>query len=188
MLVEGNESAVLTLVSSTDASVTIGSNVTHTVTILDNDTTPTDPPVSTPTSQPEVRIFDPAISKIGSLAPGGLGLPGEQIIWTITVINNGNVGATNIIVTDILPTELRIESERIAHGTVSVVGQTVTFSIDSLGPGETVEMEIVTTVLTSPFNGVLINTATLNIGTVSKSATAVLNIVVGLPNTGYAPQ
>ena len=57
-------------------------------------------------------LFDPALSKVGVLQPGGIGLPGEQLTWTITLTNTGTGTATNIPVVDTLPDALRITALR----------------------------------------------------------------------------
>jgi uncharacterized repeat protein (TIGR01451 family) len=158
-------------------------------------TEPTEP--STETTQPEavdpvLLYFDPAISKIGIIEQGGLGLPGERLIWQVTIKNVGNTAGTDLVVSDTLRSELQIESAEIAFGTVSVDGQTVTFSIPKLDAGETVMARIDTIVLTSPSNGVLDNQVTLSgkgpNGEVNqRAASAQVEVMTQLPSTGYPP-
>ncbi len=141
-----------------------------------------------------LSLFDPALSKVGVLQPGGIGLPGEQITWTILLTNTGTGTATNIPVVDTLPAALRIDSATTSRGTVSISGQTVTFTIDSIGPGETVQMQIVTTVISSPSDGQFVNEAIIPVpdgqgGTVIlERAQATVAGVSLLPSTGYPPQ
>jgi len=139
-------------------------------------------------------LFDPALSKVGVLQPGGIGLPGEQLTWTITLTNTGTGTATNIPVVDTLPDALRIDSATTSKGTVTISGQTVTFLIDSIAPGETVEMQIVTTVLTSPLDGLFVNEAVIAVPdgaggtTILDRAQATVSGVSMLPSTGYPPR
>lgn len=146
-----------------------------------------DPPVTQ--IPPIIAIFDPAISKIGELAPGQLGLIGEQIVWTITVSNPSSVAGTNIVIADHLSSSLTIDAITTTIGTASVNGQTVTISIPVLNAGDSVEIRITTTVISGPNEGIIENTVTLNAdGDILRTATARVNVVIGLPDTGYRPQ
>ena len=134
--------------------------------------------------------FDPAIHKIGLLAPGALGLPGEQITWMITVTNAGTAPGTNVVITDVLRDELRIDAVVIGRGVFSTQGQAVIFTIPVLNPAETVEMRITTTVLHGLDSSILINEATLVAngpdGPALQNATAQIALPTTLPATGYA--
>ena len=182
---------------------TAGKTITNTATItgsVGTDTNPADNTasatltVSGPGGAPLLSLFDPGLSKVGVLQPGGIGLPGEQITWTILLTNNGTGTATNIPVVDTLPDGLRIDSATTSRGTVNISGQTVTFTIDSIGPGETVEMQIVTTVISSPLDGQFVNEAIIPVpdgagGTIILDrAQATVSGVSVLPSTGYPPQ
>lgn len=157
------------------------------------------PPMEEPTPAPGADddgtgtvIFDPALSKIGMLLPGSVGLAGERLAWVITVTNTGTGTGTDIVITDTLPDELRIDSVETDRGSFSINGQTVTFFIPWLDPGESVQMRINTTVLRSPAGDILTNEASLTgIGpdgsAISRRATAVVPLVTELPATGYPP-
>lgn len=145
------------------------------------------PPVTPPPPPPPiVTVNDPAISKIGILAPGELGLPGETITWQITVRNLGGVAASNVVVTDTLVSELRITNAVTPQGTASINGQTVTFNLGTINAGQAVQMQITTVVRRSPANGLFINVACANGGIVA-CGEAQLPVVIGLPDTGYPP-
>ena len=190
-------------ISAHPRSGTFGQTITNTATITGSvgvDSNPADNTASAeilvggPSAAPSLSLFDPALSKVGVLQPGGIGLPGEQLTWTITLTNEGAVTATNIPVVDTLSDALRIDSATTSKGTVTISGQTVTFLIDSIAPGETVEMQIVTTVLTSPLDGVFTNEAVIAVpdgagGTVILDrAQATVPGVSVLPSTGYPPR
>gem|GEM_PF-6990008 len=96
---------------------------------------------------PDIQVFDPAISKIGFLLPGQLGVNGEQLEWVVTVRNNGNAPGQNVLVEDVLRDELRIDRVDTPKGTVSIVGQRVQVLFDKLNPGESVQFSIFTTVI-----------------------------------------
>ncbi|MBN1679447.1 MAG: DUF11 domain-containing protein [Anaerolineae bacterium] len=138
---------------------------------------------------PLLMIFDPALSKLGVLQPGQLGLPGETITWTVKVYNNGGIAGTNIVITDVLRPELRIDGAESDMGTVTIDGQTVRIVIDKLEPGQTATIRIVTTVLGSPADGMLVNDVALMADDgVTRAASAVVSVVTTLPSTGYPPQ
>ncbi|MCB9436277.1 MAG: DUF11 domain-containing protein [Anaerolineales bacterium] len=148
---------------------------------------PTVTPIVVPSSGGEPGVSDPALSKIGILAPGELGLPGEQITWVITATNPNGFPLDNVVITDTLVPELQIDDATTQQGTVTINGQTVTFQLGTLQPGQTVEMRIVTTVLDNPASGVITNTATLTSGGFAVTATASVPVPTGLPDTGYPP-
>ncbi len=126
---------------------------TRTVTIISDEAPP--PPAAAAAEEdddgeaPNIGIFDPGLSKIGVLMPGELGILGERIEWVTTVTNNGSSAGHNIVITDTLRDELRIDSVSTTAGTYTIVGQTVTVTIPVLNPGESVIIRIVTTVLES---------------------------------------
>jgi uncharacterized repeat protein (TIGR01451 family) len=136
---------------------------------------------------PSYVTFDPAISKTGALQPGELGLPGETITWEIKVMGSG-IAAHDVVVTDTFPSELRIDNAGTSKGSYSISGQTVACIISDLAPDEVVQIAVQTTVLSSPPDAVFINTATLTGGGVTKSATAIVEVVTELPGTGYPSQ
>ncbi|HRF98905.1 MAG TPA: hypothetical protein PLZ51_27030, partial [Aggregatilineales bacterium] len=80
------------------------------LTINDNDVVVTTP-------EPNISVFDPAISKIGVLLPGDLGVTGERLDWVVTVTNIGNATGNNVVVTDTLRSELRVEGVVTTKGT-----------------------------------------------------------------------
>jgi uncharacterized repeat protein (TIGR01451 family) len=179
-----------------------GDNIPDTPT--DDPSTPTDndptvigiagvlPPTATP-GTPQIGVFDPAISKVGFLQEGGIGLPGENLTWEFTITNTGTAAGTNVIVTDVVASELRVNDAATEVGSYDISGQTVTFTIPVLNPGQVIHAFIYTTVLKSPLN--VNNSVSLSgtgpSGTIETSA-ATAHVegqnVTGLPNTGYAPQ
>ncbi|MBI5961513.1 MAG: DUF11 domain-containing protein [Chloroflexi bacterium] len=135
--------------------------------------------------------FDPVFTITGTMSPGVLGLPGEPVTWTITITNASTTAGSGIVVTDTLPDTLRIDGVNVVQGQAAVGGQSVVYTLPALNPGETVQIEILTTVIRGPANGILINHAALTAqgpqGVVTKNAVAEVFVPTGLPATGYPP-
>ncbi|MBZ0277293.1 MAG: Ig-like domain-containing protein, partial [Anaerolineae bacterium] len=146
------------------------------------------PPTAIPprdSFQSGTSSFDPAISKIGFLQPGQLGINGESIEWVITVFNPTGVSGQNVVFTDTLRPELRIERVETSKGTSSTSGQTVTVSIGDLAPAETVQISIFTTVLRG--GATVENTACVTADNLTGERCATGNSVGTLPATGETP-
>ena len=65
----------------------------------------------------EVKINDPefdlALRKTLSATTPGPFNPGDRVMFNITVFNQGNVDATNVVVTDYIPTELTVRNTNV---------------------------------------------------------------------------
>jgi uncharacterized repeat protein (TIGR01451 family) len=189
-IVESNETFTVNIFYASGASPLI-TNGTGIATIIDDDVPP--PPTPTPPQtaqnqlpeqQSQIAVFDPAISKIGFLQPGQVGVTGEQVEWIVTVSNISNVVGQNIIVSDTLVDTLRIDSVNAPNGVISINGQTVTVSYALLNAGESVGFSIFTTVL----QGVEVqNTACISAINLAASECATGNIIMRLPQTGENP-
>lgn len=147
------------------------------------------PPITPPppTEPPVITVSDPAISKIGFLEPGGVGLTGETLTWEITVRNITGQAAANVVVSDVIPVNLRILQVTTSQGTSSTNGQSVTFNLGTLNAGQTAQLQIITQVLSSPNDGLVVNQACASGGIVA-CAEASVQLVKGLPDTGYPPR
>lgn len=109
---------------------------------------------------------------------------GDTVTWTLTVNNPGSTPYPNVHVIDNVPAGMTIVSVSASAGSVSYSGQTVTFTKDSLAPGETVTITIVTTIddgANVPF--IFINTATWD----DRSASAQVIRASLQPATGILP-
>jgi uncharacterized repeat protein (TIGR01451 family)/LPXTG-motif cell wall-anchored protein len=71
-------------------------------------------------------------------------LPGNTVTWTISVTNPNAVAVSNVIVEDNFAPELEILSWSSAVGAIAVNGQFWTFTLPSLGAGETATATVVT--------------------------------------------
>jgi len=94
---------------------------------------------------------------------------GDRVTYTITVTNNGEGVANNVVVTDALPDGLSVVSAWIAppiptgaNLNFNFINRTLTATIPALDVGETVEIVIVATV-TKEVAGFIINTAYLTV-------------------------
>lgn len=143
-------------------------------------------------AQPEsATIFNPSIAITATLPSGSLGLPGDSITWVITVSNASAATGTNVVISDTVQNELRIDQAQTQQGEVAISDQMVVFTIPVLNPGELVQMQIDTTVLYSPIKGIVLNQAMLaassSEGPVTRTAVAELFLPTMLPATGYPP-
>lgn len=107
-------------------------------------TTPTTATAAT-TVNPSIDL---AITKTDSADPA---TNGSTLTYTITVTNTGPSAATNVRVTDILPSQLTFVSASASQGTASHASGTVTGTLGTIASGGTVTMTINATVnVTSP--------------------------------------
>ena len=124
---------------------------------------------------------------MGILQPGELGVLGERIEWITTVTNIGSETGINVVITDTVRDELRIDSVTTEKGSFTISGQTVIVTIPSLAASEVVRFSIFTTVLES---GIAVdNTACVstNGGELRCATTLPLTTVSELPGTGETP-
>jgi uncharacterized repeat protein (TIGR01451 family) len=141
-------------------------------------------PANNAGNAPNIEVFDPAISKIGFLLPGQVGVTSERLEWIVTVSNAGNISGQNVVVTDTLVTALRVDSVDAPGAAVSINGQTVTVTYPVLNPGETRQFSIFTTVLA----GVEVsNTACVAASNQATIECAEGNAIAQLPHTGETP-
>jgi len=68
--------------------------------------------------------------------------PGDDVTYTITVFNKGGAPAPNVIITDPVPSPLQVRSAAASQGTFGIAGNTVTFLVGTVNPGQTVTLTI----------------------------------------------
>jgi LPXTG-site transpeptidase (sortase) family protein len=149
------------------------------------------------------QIADPAVTKFGSPTSATVG---SAVVYTLTVGNNGNVNATNVLLTDTKPSFLDIISITIAPnpGLIPVTsGNTFTINFGTVAPNDSYVVTVVTRVnsLGQPpggSNNVSITTSSTADRTFNNAFSAALQItssngggslgnVRSLPETGFAP-
>ena len=133
-----------------------------------------------------------SVSKSGNYTLGEVGLVGDTIVWTITVSNTGTASANGVQITDNVPAELRVDDALADNGTISVRGQTVTFTAESIDASETVQFQVVTTILSQPSSGSFANSVNVVIpdgngggSDANLVASGTISSVDNLPATGY---
>lgn len=135
--------------------------------------------------RPRVSGSGGSIAK--TVAPD-LGLPGQQVQYTIVITNPTSAPLTDVYMTDRVPAELRVIGARASSGTVTVDGQQVQFTQAVLAPGEQVTIWVQAQVrdeVDGETSGpVVVNTACLDGGL---CASAPLALVTRLPRTGETP-
>jgi LPXTG-site transpeptidase (sortase) family protein len=149
------------------------------------------------------QIADPAVTKYGS--PGS-GTVGSTVVYTITVGNNGNANATNVIVTDTKPAFLDLISITVTPnpGVLPVIAwNTFTINFGTVTPADSYVITVLTRVnaqgqppgganqialtTTSATDRTFNNAASASLQITSGSSGASIRTVSQLPETGFAP-
>lgn len=73
-------------------------------------------------------------------------VPGQQTTYRISVTNAGTLRGENVSVTQVIPVDILEQFSTNGKGTVDLQAGTVTWLLDTLGVGETVEVELVANV------------------------------------------
>jgi uncharacterized repeat protein (TIGR01451 family) len=106
--------------------------------------TPTEPtPTSTTDGSKRREIADPVILKSADPTEAN---PGEEVTFTLYVINQGNIGAVGVVVTDDIPAYLEIVEVTTTQGEITIDGQRVTVNVGTVGPDYEVSVVIRTRV------------------------------------------
>ncbi|MCU0498576.1 MAG: DUF11 domain-containing protein [Anaerolineae bacterium] len=115
--------------------------------------------------------------------------PGDRVVWRVSVTNPESAPLADVSVTDTLPEGLIVLNVETSRGTVSFAGLNYTFSLGTLGSGETVSIVFTTQIVGTinvPFR--LINTAIVSAGGIERGrATADVAYVARLADTGESP-
>lgn len=101
----------------------------------------------------EVRnIADLGVTKSASANPG----VGEDMTYTVSVVNNGPANATGVSVTDALPPSVNFVSAAPSQGTCSETGNVVSCNLGAIndGAGATINIHVIPTALGTVTNNV----------------------------------
>jgi uncharacterized repeat protein (TIGR01451 family) len=108
--------------------------------------------------------------------------PGDTVVWTVTVSNPTSATLSSLTVQDDVPSQLEI----VSAGGGSVSGQTVTWTVSSLAPGQA-QVFTITTRVRAGVAGVAAENVVIMNGALRARATATVVIASGLPQTGESP-
>ncbi len=150
--------ATFSLVLQVSASTPSGTSITDTVTATAGNVVPS---ITTNTASATVVVgnansADMAIVKTGTPNPVTEGTP---LTYTLTVTNNGPASATNVTVTDTLPSAVTYLSTSTTQGSCSEAGGTVTCLLGTMANAATATISILTLPNTPGFAS---NTATVS--------------------------
>lgn len=172
---------------------TATATATATETPLPTDTpVPSATPTATDTSEP--TIIDPALTKSGDPATAAIG---DTVVFTVDIFNNGDGDADDVLVTDVIPSFLTINSVTISPPgpAIDIVGNSISIDIGTLSPGEAYTVTISTTVNSSASppggtNSASLTTSSTDADPDNNADTALTQVVVRTniaPETGFAP-
>ncbi len=100
-----------------------------------------------------IRTADLCVSKLDTPDPAK---PGEDIIYSITVLNRGPDIATDVVLNDILPEEVDLKEIKVSQGSYIVSDHRITFQLGSIENSKGAEITITVTTATT---GAFINRA-----------------------------
>jgi uncharacterized repeat protein (TIGR01451 family) len=131
----------------------------------------------------------PAEAYITKSANPPFALPGQEVTWTITIINPSDEPVTNVRVTDTIPVQLEILSASASLGSVTVNGQNIAYSLATLAGNTQMTITIRSRVRDSVVPPYTVRNLALLTGDdiPSRQASATVSSVSSLPNTGESP-
>jgi len=148
---------------------------------------------------PPASITGPGGSKIAKTVNDSAsvqGQPGGTVTFEIVAVNGGGSPATNVVLTDPVPTGLTpvlstVKVDGLTTGfTASLSGQTVSVKISTLDPGATMDVTFDCTILSAETTGLtFVNTASVTadgIGTLPTTPASVLTGSGNIVYNGYA--
>lgn len=167
IIVNASEQITETPTNTLTQTSTISSTITSTATPTITGTPPTETPTPTstitgtpPTSTPTITGTPPTPTATGTISPG-MGIsksvsattvrPGQSLSFTLKVSNTGLAPANDVTITDTFQSVLNISSVSTTKGTYTVNSstRTVTVSVGTLAPNESVTITVVTKVNTT---------------------------------------
>ncbi|MCL6259317.1 gliding motility-associated C-terminal domain-containing protein [Aquiflexum sp. TKW24L] len=152
------DSIILVLVVKVNADVLSGTKIMN-IAIADSPDDFNDPIESSPDQAQEITISTSANLTITKSAGAPEVLAGGEIVYTISVLNNGPSVARNVAITDVLPAETTFVSA--SNGGLNTNG-TVSWNIPSINPGQKIDLILTVNALATLTDGqVIANIATV---------------------------
>jgi uncharacterized repeat protein (TIGR01451 family) len=88
---------------------------------------------------PVAKVADPVIAKSADPAEAK---PGEEVAFTLSAVNQGNIAAVEVVVTDDIPAYLEVIEVTTTQGVITIDGQRVTVQVGTMGPDFEVQIVI----------------------------------------------
>ena len=140
-----NASASFSLVLQVNAGTASGTNIAETATAAATNIIPNLTSNSATAAVTVANANSANVTIVKSATPPSTVADGDTLTYTLAVTNNGPAAATNVIVTDPLPTNVTFLSPVIATaGTCSEAGGTVTCLLGTMANGGTATITILT--------------------------------------------
>lgn len=137
--------------------------------------------ILTTASFSRASAFEPIMTMLGIAQTRTIG---EPIDWMVTFSNTGDLSGQAIVISNIVGDGLQVDSVQFSGGTTSIDGRTVTVSLPTLAPQETIQFIVTTTIVA---DGDLSNTACLSAVNLN-GETCVRGLPIEmLPATGEVP-
>jgi len=148
---------------------------------------PTTTPVpATPEPTHALPIMQPPQISIVKRASVAEALPGDRFSYTLVVTNTGQGTANDVVISDDVPTPLKVVDLHSTKGDIVVNGQRVTAYPRTLAPGETHTYTIVVQIDAKATPGTVANTAiitTTTIGDDTGDNTSTTTVTISRPRT-----
>lgn len=148
--------ATVTVTINVDVNGNATGTLSNTATVAAPNESNTNNNTSTVVTNVE-QLVDLRVTKVDN--DGGQNVaPGDTIIYTVTVVNNGPSTATNVVLTDTLPANVTFDAGNSSPSPFSNVSGILTYNIGTLAPSASSVITIAV-IVDDEFIGTLTNTA-----------------------------
>ncbi|MFZ0759792.1 MAG: C25 family cysteine peptidase [Candidatus Sulfotelmatobacter sp.] len=173
-----NAAASFTLVLQVSASTPSGTNIPDTVMANAGNIVPSLTSNSATATVVVANANSAAMAIVKTATPSPTVAEGDDLTYSLAITNNGPASATNVTVTDGLPSEVTYLSATSTTGTCSEAGGTVTCLLGTMADAATATVTIIT-VAGAP--GVVSNTATVSADQTGSSSSSTQTETITAP-------